>query len=131
MLLSIWLIATLSRQAFGQAATASPAKQGTIILSLKGATLSAELADTPDRRSRGLMYRTDLGLDEGMLFIFDQAWSKMKSIPSSRPRSVRYISPRDRRSGVSASSAESVAPLSERIMVPCFAGDAVAAWPNA
>ena len=88
VLLSIWLIATLSRQAFGQAATASPAKQGTIILSLKGATLSAELADTPDRRSRGLMYRTDLGLDEGMLFIFDQAerhcmWMRNTPLPLS------------------------------------------------
>ena len=88
VLLSVWLIATLSRQAFGQAAATSPAKQGSISLSLKGATLSAELADTPDRRSRGLMYRTDLGLNEGMLFIFDQAerhcmWMRNTPLPLS------------------------------------------------
>ncbi len=88
VLLSVWLIATLSRQAFGQAAATSPAKQGSISLSLKGATLSAELADTPDRRSRGLMYRTDLSLNEGMLFIFDQAerhcmWMRNTPLPLS------------------------------------------------
>ena len=32
--------------------------------------LSVEIADTPERRSRGLMERTDIAADEGMLFVF-------------------------------------------------------------
>ncbi len=31
----------------------------------------AEVADTPDARARGLMYRESLPLDAGMLFLFD------------------------------------------------------------
>lgn len=86
--LSVWLIATLSRQAFGQAPAASSSAPPTVNLSLKGGRLSAELADTPDRRSRGLMYRTHLGPDEGMLFIFDQAerhcmWMRNTPLPLS------------------------------------------------
>ena len=30
-----------------------------------------ELADTPDSRARGLMFRTELAADSGMLFLFD------------------------------------------------------------
>lgn len=33
-------------------------------------TLDVEIADTPERRSRGLMERTDIADDEGMLFVF-------------------------------------------------------------
>ena len=33
-------------------------------------TLDVEIADTPQRRSRGLMERTDIGANEGMLFEF-------------------------------------------------------------
>lgn len=34
---------------------------------------AVEIADTPDLRAQGLMFRTDLALDAGMLFVFDQA----------------------------------------------------------
>jgi uncharacterized protein len=42
-----------------------------------GVTILAEIADTPQKRSTGLMYRDHLKKDHGMLFIFDQpqAWT--------------------------------------------------------
>jgi uncharacterized protein len=35
---------------------------------------SVELAATPEDRERGLMGRTELGADEGMLFVFPEPW---------------------------------------------------------
>ena len=42
-----------------------------------GARVHAELADTPQKRSRGLMFREQLAPDAGMLFRFEEAgeWS--------------------------------------------------------
>jgi uncharacterized membrane protein (UPF0127 family) len=37
-----------------------------------GATIQAEVADTGEKRERGLMFRESLGQDRGMLFIFDR-----------------------------------------------------------
>ncbi len=36
------------------------------------ATLRLEVADTPDRRARGLMHREHLPADAGMVFVFEQ-----------------------------------------------------------
>ncbi|MBL8021445.1 MAG: DUF192 domain-containing protein [Leptospirales bacterium] len=49
-------------------------------------TISAEIAASPSERERGLMYRTSLGDDEGMLFVFPEAtmqafWMKNTLIP--------------------------------------------------
>jgi uncharacterized membrane protein (UPF0127 family) len=49
-------------------------------------TFRAELADTPEERSRGLMFRTAMGADEGMLFLFPDAkqnsfWMRNTLIP--------------------------------------------------
>ncbi len=49
-------------------------------------TISVEVADTPTRRERGLMYRNDLGADAGMLFLFPQDddlrfWMKNTPLP--------------------------------------------------
>ena len=38
-----------------------------------GAIIHAELANTPQKRAEGLMYRTQLAPDRGMLFTFSQA----------------------------------------------------------
>ncbi len=48
--------------------------------------VSVEVADTPDALTRGLMYRTELAPDHGMLFLFDQEknhpfWMKNTPIP--------------------------------------------------
>jgi uncharacterized membrane protein (UPF0127 family) len=51
-----------------------------------GTVIHAELANTPQKRAEGLMYRTHLAPDRGMLFTFSQAeawvfWMKNTKIP--------------------------------------------------
>jgi len=41
-------------------------------LNIKGNTINAELAQTPDTRRLGLMFRQFLAPDSGMLFVFEQ-----------------------------------------------------------
>lgn len=48
--------------------------------------VNVEIADTPDARARGLMYRRDLAADAGMLFIFptpsvQRFWMKNTPLP--------------------------------------------------
>ena len=55
-------------------AGADPATLGLIQITLPGGTtIQAEVADTPQKRATGLMYREHLAADRGMLFIFSQA----------------------------------------------------------
>jgi uncharacterized membrane protein (UPF0127 family) len=54
--------------------------------------LNVEIADTPEKRSIGLMYRKQLKEDHGMLFVFDKSqvvgfWMKNTFIPLS----IAYI----------------------------------------
>ena len=51
-----------------------------------GAVIKLELAETPDEHQRGLMFRSHLDPDRGMLFLFDQEafpsfWMKNTWIP--------------------------------------------------
>jgi uncharacterized membrane protein (UPF0127 family) len=60
----------------------------TIPLSINGHKIVAEVAATPERRSRGLMHRFSLQPDHGMLFVFDYPerqgfWMKNTFIPLS------------------------------------------------
>src|SRR5205807_9779233 len=51
-----------------------PAPPGLIPITLPGGTIiHAELADTPQKRAEGLMYREHLGSDRGMIFTLSQA----------------------------------------------------------
>jgi uncharacterized protein len=58
-----------------------------IPITLPGGTIiHAELADTPQKRAEGLMYREQLAADRGMLFTFSQSqawvfWMKNTKIP--------------------------------------------------
>jgi len=58
-----------------------------VIHSARGpVTVKVEVADTPDARAHGLMYRRDLAADAGMLFIFpseseQQFWMKNTPLP--------------------------------------------------
>ncbi len=65
----------------------------TVDLTVDGRTIHAELAVTPAARERGLMFRSHMASDHGMLFVFpyDQQlsfWMKNTLIPLS----VAYIS---------------------------------------
>ena len=51
-----------------------------------GDSVTAELAITPEERARGLMFRKNMGFDQGMLFIFNEEglysfWMKNMVIP--------------------------------------------------
>jgi uncharacterized membrane protein (UPF0127 family) len=57
-------------------------------LKIANKVIKVEIADTPQARERGLMFRTKLASDEGMLFVFEQAeplsfWMKNTFIPLS------------------------------------------------
>ena len=56
-------------------------------------TFSVEVARTPEQRQRGLMHRSSIGENEGMLFVFERDqqlsfWMKNTEIPLS----IAYIS---------------------------------------
>jgi len=58
----------------------------TVEVLIKGTKFEVELADTPQRRERGLMYRKNLLPDGGMLFVFEKEgqhafWMKNTFIP--------------------------------------------------
>jgi uncharacterized protein len=57
-------------------------------LRISGAPLTVEIADTPQALENGLMFRTSLPEDRGMLFVFDEPrkatfWMKNTKIPLS------------------------------------------------
>ena len=64
----------------------TPSAQPLIVLRAPLATLSLEVADTPAKQERGLMYRTNLPAHTGMIFIFGrddvvEFWMKNTLIP--------------------------------------------------
>jgi uncharacterized membrane protein (UPF0127 family) len=61
----------------GQGAEPSPKESMVEVLTPQGKTILAEVADTTEKRARGLMFRDSLPKELGMLFTFaaPQAWS--------------------------------------------------------
>ncbi|MFH1468550.1 MAG: DUF192 domain-containing protein [Pseudomonadota bacterium] len=60
----------------------------TTTLTLAGHRLDVEIADTPETRATGLMYRDSLGGDDGMLFVYPDEqprsfWMENTEIPLS------------------------------------------------
>ncbi len=58
------------------------------VLSVNGVEITAEVADTPDTREKGLMFRKELDEKSGMLFVFEKErqvsfWMKNTYIPLS------------------------------------------------
>lgn len=87
-----FLIATvlfaLTGPAFGEATppAGNPAAKLIAVKTPSGTVVQAEIADTPQKRAAGLMYRDHLKKDHGMMFFFDQAqewtfWMKNTLIP--------------------------------------------------
>ncbi len=65
-----------------------PQKLPTVTLSAGMHLIQAELAQTPEQRSIGLMHRPKMGANEGMLFVFESAseqcfWMKNTLLPLS------------------------------------------------
>lgn len=70
----------------GDRGTAAGAESLLPIRTPSGTTIHAELADTPQKRAMGLMYRESLPENHGMLFIFGEAqpwtfWMKNTRMP--------------------------------------------------
>ena len=65
-----------------------PQKLPSVALNAGMHNIQAELAQTPDQRSIGLMFRKSMGANEGMLFAFEQPakqcfWMKNTLLPLS------------------------------------------------
>ena len=62
--------------------------EGKAFVWVGGVRIVVEVSDTPESRTRGLMFREELAPDEGMLFVFDAEqylsfWMKNTQIPLS------------------------------------------------
>ena len=70
------------------AAQTGPQKLPSIRLNAGTHNIDAQVAQTPNQRSTGLMFRTSMGANEGMLFAFDEPgtqcfWMKNTLLPLS------------------------------------------------
>lgn len=69
-------------------ATADAAELPTVTLDVAGHKVVAEIAATPETRTKGLMHRFSLAQDHGMLFVWDRPqpqgfWMKNTFVPLS------------------------------------------------
>lgn len=79
---------------FGSAVACSGNDDRLVELRVGEHTFSVAIADEPEERQRGLMFRRDIGADEGMLFVFPDVAPRsfwMKDTPT--PLSIAYIAP--------------------------------------
>lgn len=79
-----WLLSLLGLSGLSSVA----ATESLLDLQIGAAQLKAEYARSPDERARGLMERTELAADRGMLFRFDDVrrhclWMKNTPLPLS------------------------------------------------
>lgn len=70
------------------AACANRTQLPTIELSIAGHEIRAEVADEPEERYQGLMYRKSMGTDDGMVFVYPREeprsfWMANTTIPLS------------------------------------------------
>ncbi|XVJ69522.1 MAG: DUF192 domain-containing protein [Rhizobacter sp.] len=86
----LFLVGAALISALCQAAQAQdqPQKLSTVSLSAGMHMIQAMVAQTPDERGTGLMFRKEMGNNEGMLFVFEQAsiqcfWMKNTLLPLS------------------------------------------------
>jgi uncharacterized membrane protein (UPF0127 family) len=82
--MSTWLLALTLAASAAPPAPALPV----LDLEIQGHKVVAELADTPAARAQGLMHRSFLGAEQGMVFVYPQAeirafWMANTTIPLS------------------------------------------------
>lgn len=104
----------VSAEAGTKAETAAPSVHPVsglrvIPLTVEGASgkhrFTVEVADTPEAQRQGLMFRTELGPDEGMIFPYDGKTAQsfwMKNTPL--PLDIIYIGPDGRISNIAANT---------------------------
>lgn len=69
--------------------------KGIVELPVDEAVFYVEIADEPEERQRGLMYREELAEDHGMLFVFPSSETRSFWMKDTRiPLSIAYISSR-------------------------------------
>jgi uncharacterized membrane protein (UPF0127 family) len=83
---AVWLLSTLLCGVAG--AQTGPQKLSAIRLNAGIHNIQAELAQTPEEREIGLMFRSAMGTNDGMLFAFEQRgqqcfWMKNTLLPLS------------------------------------------------
>ncbi len=83
-----FLAAALLALAVPAGAQTGPQKLPTVRLNAGMHLIQAEVAQTPDERATGLMFRETMGANEGMLFAFEQPgtqcfWMKNTLLPLS------------------------------------------------
>jgi uncharacterized membrane protein (UPF0127 family) len=88
--LNVCIAAFTALHLLGASALAQDAAQSLPAIKLSAGmhVIQAELAQTPDQRSTGLMFRKTMGTNDGMLFVFEQAgqqcfWMKNTLLPLS------------------------------------------------
>lgn len=82
------LTLSLAGTAFAAWAQTGPQRLPALTLNAGVHNIRAMLARSPDERSIGLMFRTEMGTNEGMLFVFEDAaqqcfWMKNTPLPLS------------------------------------------------
>jgi len=85
LFLSIGLVIGFHQRAYGEIIGGQENRLASISTP-KGSIIFAEVADTPDKRAKGLMYRSAMKSDQGMLFLFPELgywtfWMKNTKIP--------------------------------------------------
>jgi len=91
------------------------AAEPTRTIRVDGHPVTVEVAATEDARMRGLMYRTDLGQDTGMLFLYSEIgyyamWMKNTRIPLA----VAFIDERGRILNIEEMAPETLEPHASR-----------------
>lgn len=114
-----WSAAFFASVFFGAMPATSPARAGEALERLEFVTESGphvfrvEVADTPEQRSKGLMFRRSMPQDQGMLFNFSEEtpvmmWMKNTYIPLD----MVFLS----RKGVVTNIAADTTPMSEAVI---------------
>jgi len=86
---SFVVVASLAAVSAYACAQDGPQKLPSITLSAGMHLIQAEVAQTPDQRSTGLMFRSTMGTNEGMLFAFEEPGQQCPTTQACRADRTR------------------------------------------